>query len=65
MYRDIGLDNWFFEIDGTDGDELWLRLEKVVRKPSDARAYASAAMERVHALQGRMGNALRQSLLGI
>jgi polysaccharide pyruvyl transferase WcaK-like protein len=62
MYRDLGLDDWFFEIDGTCGDELWSRLENIIRAPEKARACAEAAMARVHKLQRRMVETLRQSL---
>jgi hypothetical protein len=62
MYRDLGLDDWFFEIDETGGDELWSRLENIIREPEKARAYANAAMARVHTLQRRMVETLRQAL---
>jgi hypothetical protein len=63
MYRDIGLNNWFFEVDETDGGQLWSRLEAIHRDPAKARAYVDSAMKRVHRLQKRMVDALKESLV--
>jgi hypothetical protein len=41
MYRDFSADDWFFEIDETDGHQLWSRLEAIVRNPSKAEAKVS------------------------
>ena len=30
MYRDFGANDWFFEVDETDGPQLWSRLEAIV-----------------------------------
>ena len=38
MFRDIGMDDWFFEIDETSGAELWSRVEAIHRDPAKARA---------------------------
>jgi hypothetical protein len=61
MYRDIGVDDWFFEVDETNGDQLWSRLETIHRDPGEARRYADAAMARVRRLQRRMVEALREA----
>lgn len=63
MYRDIGVDNWFFEVDETNGDQLWSRLEAIHRDPAGARTYVANAMKRVHRLQKRMVDALRESIV--
>ncbi len=61
MYRDIGVNDWFFEVDETNGEQLWSRLEAIHRDPAKARAYAAAAMNRVRVLQRRMVTALRET----
>lgn len=62
MYRDLGLDDWFFEIDETNGLEMWNRLESILRDPAKARAYAAASMKRVHKAQRRMVAAIKDTL---
>ena len=59
MYRDIGADEWFFEIDETNGAQLWSRLETIVKDPAAARAKAKAIMAGVEARQRRMVDAVR------
>lgn len=62
MYRDLGLDEWFFEIDETDGAQLWSRLEKVLGNSQASRAYLDAAMERVRTAQARMMQVIKESI---
>ena len=53
MYRDIGANDWFFEVDETDGPQLWSRLETIVRDPAAASAKARAIMAGVEKRQRR------------
>ncbi|MBM3758614.1 MAG: polysaccharide pyruvyl transferase family protein [Acidobacteria bacterium] len=62
MYRDIGADDWFFEVDETSGSELWQRLEGIVRKPAAARAKVQSIMRGVEARQKRMVDAIRAAV---
>jgi polysaccharide pyruvyl transferase WcaK-like protein len=64
MYRDIGLNDWFFEVDETSGEQLWSRLAEIEAAPQKARARARTVMAEVGELQRRMVEALRQSVLG-
>ena len=59
MYRDIGADDWFFEVDETSGAQLWSRLEAIHRNPAAARAKVKAIMATVEARQKRMCDAAR------
>jgi hypothetical protein len=61
MYRDIGAGDWFFEVDETDGPQLWSRLEAIVNNPAKAKATAKAIMATVEARQTRMVDAVRES----
>lgn len=62
MYRDIGVDDWFFEVDETNGEQLWSRLKRIHEDPAWAKGYAAAAMARVRKLQRRMVEALKDSI---
>ncbi len=46
MYYDLGLNDWVFEIDQTDGAAIAERLMKVENDRTAARAYLAAAMKR-------------------
>lgn len=59
MYRDIGADDWFFEVDETNGPQLWSRLEAIHRNPTAAKAKVKAIMATVEARQKRMVDAVR------
>ncbi len=59
MYRDIGANDWFFEVDETNGAQLWSRLEGIVRDPAAARAQARRIMAGVEEHQRRMVAAVR------
>lgn len=62
MYRDFGAEDWLVEIDETDGDRLWAKLESIHRKAGDAREKVRAIMARVDEAQKQMVATLRQSL---
>jgi hypothetical protein len=59
MYRDIGANDWFFEVDETDGPMLWSRLQTIVRDPAKARAKVKSIMAFVEERQKRMAHAAR------
>ena len=59
MYRDLGANDWFFEVDETNGAQLWSRLEGIVRDPAAARAQARRIMAGVEQHQRRMVAAVR------
>lgn len=59
MYRDIGANDWFFEVDETSGPQLWSRLEAIHREPAKAKAKVKAIMATVEARQKRMVEAVR------
>ena len=59
MYRDIGADDWFFEIDETNGAQLWSRLEAIHKDPAKAKAKVKSIMATVEARQKRMVEAVR------
>lgn len=59
MYRDIGANDWFFEVDETNGAQLWSRLEAIHKDPAKAKAKVKAIMATVEARQKRMVEAAR------
>lgn len=61
MYRDMGADDWVFEIDEINGSQLWSRLESIHRDPAKARAKTKAIMLFVQDRQKRMVDALREA----
>lgn len=61
MYRDFGCDDWFFEIDETNGQQLWSRLEAIHRDPAAARAKVKTIMAGIEQRQKRMVDAVRAS----
>ncbi len=61
MYRDIGAHDWFFEVDETNGPQLWSRLEAIVKDPAGARAKVKSIMATVEARQKRMVQAVREA----
>ena len=63
MYRDIGADDWFFEVDETNGAQLWSRLEAIHRDPAKAKAKVKSIMDTVEARQKRMVDAVRQTAM--
>jgi hypothetical protein len=62
MYRDLGAGDWLFEVEETSGDQLWTRLEPIVRDPAAGRAKTKALMAEVEKKQQRMAEALRAAL---
>lgn len=62
MYRDIGANDWFFEVDETSGAQLWSRLEAIHRDPAKARAKVKSIMAFVEQRQKRMVDAVRQAV---
>jgi hypothetical protein len=62
MYRDIGADDWFFEIDETSGPQLWARLEAIHRDPAAARSKVKSIMAFVEQRQKRMVDAVRETI---
>ena len=59
MYRDIGSDEWFLEVDETDGEQLWSRVAAIERDPAAARAKVKSIMAFVEKRQRRMLEVLR------
>lgn len=59
MYRDIGADDWFFEVDETSGEQLWSRLAGIERDPAKAKAKVNSIMAFVEGHQKRMVEAVR------
>ena len=59
MYRDIGADRWFFEVDETSGEELWSRVSEIERDPAAAKGKVRSIMNFVEGRQKRMVDALR------
>ncbi len=64
MYRDIGAADWMFEVDETNGQQLWSRLRTVVGDPVAARATVRAIMARVEVGQKRMVDVVRAACTG-
>lgn len=61
MYRDFGAGEWMFEIDVTNGDELWSRLGRIHQDPAQAKAKVRSIMATVDRLQTRMVDAVREA----
>jgi hypothetical protein len=59
MYRDFGADDWFFEIDETDGAALWTKLDRIQRDRGKAKAQVQKIMATVETHQKRMLSAVR------
>jgi len=61
MYRDIGADDWFFEIDETNGEQLWSRLAAIERDPAAAKGKVKSIMVFVESRQKRMVSAVHEA----
>jgi polysaccharide pyruvyl transferase WcaK-like protein len=61
MYRDIGAHEWFFEIDETNGAQLWSRLQAIHEDTGRARAKVKSIMATVEDRQRRMVAAVREA----
>ncbi len=59
MYRDFGSSDWFFEVDETNGAQLWAKLEKIHRNRAKAKAQVKTIMATVESHQKRMLAAVR------
>jgi hypothetical protein len=59
MYRDFGAGDWFFEVDETNGDQLWRRLSAIHRSPAQAKAQVRSIMQTVENRQKRMVDAVK------
>ena len=62
MYEDVGLGEWMFEVDQTDGEELWRALEPLLNDPARGRAQCAKAMARVEKAQAGMVDTIRRTL---
>ncbi len=62
MYRDFGAKDWFFEIDETDGAQLWSRLEAIHKDPARAKAKVRAIQATVAERQKRMVDVVRATV---
>ena len=61
MYRDFGAGEWFFEVDETDGAQLWSKLEAIHRDPAGAKARVKSIMATVNERQKRMVDVVRRT----
>ena len=62
MYRDLGAGDWFFEVEETDGAQLWARLGAIHRDPAAARTQARAIRANAEARQARMVAVVREAI---
>jgi hypothetical protein len=62
MYHDIGVSEWTFEVDETDGAALWSRLQPLHDDPAGARARVKAVMANLERVQRRMVEAARAAI---
>ncbi|MBI4624528.1 MAG: polysaccharide pyruvyl transferase family protein [Verrucomicrobia bacterium] len=62
MYHDIGLSDWTFEVDETNGDELWSRLKSIHADPAKARERVKSVMAGVARVQRRMVVVAREAV---
>jgi hypothetical protein len=59
MYRDIGADEWFFEVDDTNGEQLWSRLAAIERDLAKAKAKVKSIMAFVEGKEKSMVGVVR------
>ncbi len=62
VWRDLGLDDWIFEIEDSSGRAIARRLMDIGRDPVSARRTAARARHAARRRMARMLNALEQSL---
>ncbi len=62
MYRDIGAGEWLFEVDETNGAQLWSKLEAIHRDPVAARAKVKSIMTFVADRQKHMVDVARAAI---
>jgi hypothetical protein len=61
MYRDFGADEWIFEVDETNGAQLWERLKGIHQDPAKAKRKVKSIQSTVERLQKRMVDAARSA----
>jgi hypothetical protein len=61
MYRDFGADEWIFEVDETNGPQLWERLRGIHQDPAKAKRKVKSIQSTVERLQKRMVDAARSA----
>ncbi len=59
MYRDFGAGDWFFEVEQTNGGQLWQRLNAIVKNPAEAARRVKKIQETVETRQRRMVEVVR------
>ncbi|MEY2879099.1 MAG: hypothetical protein RLZZ15_1479 [Verrucomicrobiota bacterium] len=62
MFRDLGLGDWLFEIEQSNGAQLAATLGKITADPAASRARVRTAMAGVEKLQSRMIAAARAAI---
>lgn len=62
MYRDIGAGDWLFEVDETNGSQLWGKLEAIHRDPNAAREKVKSIMSFVEVRQKHMVEVAKQAM---
>ncbi|SFC16696.1 Polysaccharide pyruvyl transferase [Parapedobacter composti] len=62
MYYDLGMDDWVFEMDGTDAWQLVSEARKVWNDYPAAKAAVASVMDRVNKLYGQCIKAIKQEL---
>ena len=60
MYRDLGLDDWIFEIDSTDGEDVARELLRIHANHAAAVARVTATNERIAAGHEQMIMSIRR-----
>ncbi|MBC2600199.1 polysaccharide pyruvyl transferase family protein [Puniceicoccus vermicola] len=63
MWRDIGLPEWIYEIEESDGTDLALGLAQLVENPERTRSKLQHAQSRVKHLQGESMAIVREAVL--
>jgi hypothetical protein len=65
MWRDVGLGDWFFEMDNADGPTIRDRLLAIVRDPASAAERVRTIMARVRSAQAESMTTVGRALRGI
>ncbi len=61
MWRDVGLDDWLFEIDESTGEQIAARLLDIHRNQEQTQAHVTKARDYVAQRGARMARAVRES----
>jgi hypothetical protein len=64
MYADLGVGEWFFEVEEITGEAIWSRVEGILADPAAARGKVEGVMKRVGRMQERMGGCVADALGG-